>query len=653
MCRVMGGLRRIVRSRAGQSVTEYALLLAFFGLVAVTALSVLGGRSRAAMEKIAMAVQPTETQPLATPAAEPDGRVHAEAVHADARKPAPGEQRVLYKLKEGAAGAQLGAFNAVLQKYDLREDRKLIKDKVTRGKAMTPAELGPNAICTELRASGAVDFAEPDRLIAPGCVPNDPLYSSQWFHTTIGSPTAWDATVGSRSVIAAVCDTGVESTHPDLSANLRLPGYNSVDGSANTEPVMAHGTSVAGCIGAVGNNGTGVSGVNWTVSILPVRITNRSDGWAYYSDMASGIQWAADAGARVVNLSYDAASSSTVDYAAQYLRGKGGLLFIAAGNSGQDTSTTCPISPYSLVVGATESTDTLAGYSNYGTNVDLVAPGSSIYTTTTGGSYACVSGTSFASPVAAGVAALVFAANPSLTASQAENAILSTCADLGSALAGKVGHGRVNAAGAVAAAGVVVRTTPPTASAFASPSSGQAPLAVTLDGTGSSGSTGTIVSYVWDFGDGTSAQGAVVTHTYASAGVFAAKLTVTDNSGSAASGTVTVSVASAPTRAIHVGGIGMTALNNRHTAWASAAVLVVDAGGTPVAGAVVSGAWSGVVAGSSSGTTGSNGIATLTSNRTRTNGTATLTVTGVSGAGCTYAPAGNVATSSSVALTAR
>jgi len=650
----MRRLRRALRPKTGQSLTEYALLLAFFGLVAVVALPALHVRSRAAIEKIAMSVEPTVRPSSATQAPQSVGGMHVESVNANAQEPEPGEQRVLYKLKGDATGAQLQALTAVLQKYDLREDRKLIEGKVTRGRALAPTALDPEAICTDLRGSGAVDFAEPDRLVAPGSVPNDPCYASQWFHKTIGSASAWDVTVGSRSVIAAVCDTGVQSTHPDLSANLRLPGFNSVDNSTNTEPVMAHGTSVAGCIGAVGNNAVGVSGVNWSVSILPVRISNRSDGWAYYSDMAEGIRWAADAGARVANLSYDAGASSTVDYAAQYLRDKGGLLFIAAGNSGLDTSATSPNSPYSLVVGATTSSDTLAGYSNYGTSIDLVAPGSSIYTTTAGGSYASVSGTSFASPIAAGVAALVFAANPSLTASQAEDAILSTCADLGAAGVDNVySHGRVNAAAAVAAAGAIVSDLPPTASASASPASGNAPLNVTFDGSASADSDGTVVSYAWAFGDGTSAQGAVVTHTYASAGAFVARLTVQDNSGSTASDTVTVTVAAAPTRPIHVGTISMTALTVGNGAKASGAVLVLDAGGAPVPGVQVSGAWSGVVTGTSSATTGSNGVATLTSARTRNGGTATLTVTGLSATGCTYDPSRNAETSDSVTLTTR
>lgn len=566
----------------------------------------------------------------------------------------PGERRVLYKVKENATGAELGAFNAVVRKYALQEERKLIKGKVSRSHVLAEGATEPEAVCVELRDSGAVDFAEPDLLIPPDSEPNDPSFVSQWFHGTIGTPSAWDSTVGSRSVVVGVCDTGIESSHPDLSANLRLPGFNTVDGSTNTEPVMSHGTSVAGCIGAVGNNGTGVSGVNWSVSILPVRISNRSDGYAYYSDMAEGIRWAADEGARVVNLSYDGAGSSTIDYAARYLRDKGGLLFIAAGNSGADRSASCPDSPYSLAVGATTSSDTRASYSNYGTFIDCVAPGSSIYTTSTRGGYASVSGTSFASPVAAGVAALVMAANPSLSAGEVESCILSTCVDLGASGDDNVyGHGRVNVAAAVAAAGTTVPDLPPTADAFASPASGSAPLDVTFDGSGSSDADGTVVSYAWDFGDGSSANGAFVTHRYPSAGKFTARLTVRDNSGSTASDTVTVDVAAAPTRTVYVGGIGMTALSDRSGVRASAAVLVVDAGGAPVSGAAVSVVWSGAVTGKSLATTGRDGVAALTSNKSPKGGSATLTVTNVSAAGCTYDPARNLETSDSVALPKR
>ncbi len=540
-------LRSARRSRSGQSVVEYALLLISIGIAAIVALSSLQSHTTGALGKVSTAVA------LATPTGPGAGSSHDgssdSSPQADDGSGGDGAPRILYQTKGNATPTQLAALQGVLTRFGVQEDRKLVRGRVSRSRFAATRGAGPDAVCTALRRTGAVQFAEPDRLVSPSVVPDDASYGSQWFHRTIESPAAWDSTTGSKSVIVAVCDTGVDSSHADLAANLMLPGYNSADGSTDTEPVMWHGTATAGCVGAVGNNGTGVCGVNWTVSILPVRITNRSDGYAYYSDMAEGIRWAADHGARVVNVSYDAAGSYTIDSAAAYLREKGGLLFISAGNGGQDASSTYPDFPNSLTVGATTSADVRASFSNYGTYVDLVAPGAGIYTTTPGG-YTSANGTSFSSPIAAGVAALIFAANPSLTPDECQSDLLSTCVDLGDPGEDNVyGHGRVDAAAAVAAAlggTVTPPNQPPTAVAAASPTTGTAPLDVTLDGSGSSDSDGSIASYAWDFGDGAGGQGQTASHTYDSAGTYTATLTVTDDDGATATDSVTVTV-NAPT----------------------------------------------------------------------------------------------------------
>ncbi len=544
-------LRSARRSRSGQSVVEYALLLVSIGIAAVVALSSLQSHTTRAFGKVTTAVA-SVTHPGPDGGSSHDDSSDSSG-QTDDQSGALGTDRILYSLKGNATPAQLAAFDGALTRYGVQEERKLVRGRISRSRFAATKDAGPDAVCAALRRSGAVEFAEPDRLVAPSVVPDDASYGSQWFHRVIESPAAWDGTTGSRSVIVAVCDTGVDSSHADLAANLVLPGYNSADGSTNTEPVMWHGTATAGCVGAVGNNGTGVCGVNWTVSILPIRISNRSDGAAYFSDMAEGIRWAADHGARVVNVSYGAAGSYTVDSAAAYLREKGGLLFISAGNDGADGSSTYPDFPNSLAVGATTSADVRASFSNYGTYIDLVAPGAGIYTTTTGG-YASVSGTSFSSPIAAGVAALVFAADPSLTPDECEADLLSTCTDLGGPGEDNVyGHGRVDAAAAVTAAlgGTPdppddPANQPPTAVAAASPTTGTAPLNVTLDGSGSTDSDGMIVSYAWDFGDGASGQGQTATHTYGSEGAYTVTLTVTDDDGATDSDSVTVTV-TAPT----------------------------------------------------------------------------------------------------------
>jgi len=464
----------------------------------------------------------------------------------------PSRQRrpgvILYEPNDEAAPLQKAVLGELLLKHRLQTERRLLGGKVRVARVLAAsAGQSEEEVCAELRATGAVRFAEPDYLVGPSVLPNDPNFSSQWFHTKIGSPAAWEVVTGNDNVLVAVCDSGVQSTHPDLAGNLQLPGLNTVDNSTNTEPITSHGTQVAGCIGAIGNNATGVAGVCWRVKILPVRITNRTDGWAYYSDMAEGIRWAADQGAKVVNLSYGGAESYTIEAAARYLRSKGGLLFMSAGNDGADKSGVYPDFASIIVVGATGSTDTKTSWSNYGTFVDIVAPGSSIYTTTRNG-YASVNGTSFASPIAAGVAALIFSLNPNFTPEQVENFIYSTCVDLGAPGDDPVyGHGRLNAAAAVAAAvGTLAANEPPTAVADAKPVSGFAPLEVTFDAGASFDRDGSVVQYSWDFGDGTSGVGVRTSHTYSSPGTYTAKLTVTDNRGATGSCTIAITVSPPP-----------------------------------------------------------------------------------------------------------
>src|SRR5438093_6643264 len=161
--------------------------------------------------------------------------------------------------------------------------------------------------------------------------------------------------------------------------------------------------------------------------------------------MDNGLIWAADRGARVANMSYQVSDSLTVKSAAQYFQSKGGVVTIAAGNDASFDPTSD--NPYVLTVGATNSTDTLAGFSTTGNQLGLTAPGISIQTTNRGSGYATWSGTSFSAPIAAGVAALVISANPSLAAAQVQNVIKQSADDLGSAgWDSSYGWGRVNAA---------------------------------------------------------------------------------------------------------------------------------------------------------------------------------------------------------------
>ncbi|MFN8608055.1 MAG: S8 family serine peptidase [Vulcanimicrobiota bacterium] len=391
------------------------------------------------------------------------------------------------------------------------------------------------ALCEQLMASGAVEFAEPDYKLPPVLIPNDTYYAQQWHLPKVSAPAAWDLARGKNTVTVAVCDTGVLATHPDLSSSL-LPGFNAVDGTTNTSPIHPHGTMVSGCISAIGNNSQGVAGVAFGVKILPVRVSNDATGSAYLSDMANGVRWAADHGARVINLSYGGAQYATIDQAAQYARGKNALLFMAAGNDGLDISTSYPDYGSFVLVGASNPSDGRSSFSNYGTAIDLVAPGESIVTTTLNNGYASVAGTSFASPITAAGAALMLSANPNLTVSQLETLLMAACDDIGAAGEDKVfGKGRLNVLNAVRRVQALAPNLPPVANLSASPLGGTAPVNVTWNASASSDPEGGALSYSWTFSDGGSATGSKVTRSYTSGGNYSATVSVTDPQGASKS----------------------------------------------------------------------------------------------------------------------
>lgn len=305
-----------------------------------------------------------------------------------------------------------------------------------------------------------VEFVEVNELVQPDFVPNDPEYPNQWHHGVIGSPLAWDI-ASNTPIVVAVADTGVKATQPDLNG-IVLPGFNTVDNTTNSDDAHNHGTWVAGTIAAIGNNATQVAGVAYGTKILPIRISNSADGYAYISDMAQAITYAADHGAKIVNISYGgAAGSATIWNAGAYMKSKGGLTFVSAGNDNTDYG--YADSADIIVVAATTNADSKASFSSYGNFVDISAPGSGIRTTAKGGGTASVSGTSFSSPVTAAVAALVWMTNPSLDPDTVEQILKDTAKDLGASGWDKYyGWGRVNAGAAVALAKAIEGPAPDT-----------------------------------------------------------------------------------------------------------------------------------------------------------------------------------------------
>ncbi|WP_445366808.1 S8 family serine peptidase [Methylomonas sp. BW4-1] len=326
------------------------------------------------------------------------------------------------------------------------------------------------AVVRALSKNPHIEFAEFDMAVPLSAIPNDPQFANAWHLSKIQSPNAWDVSKADGITIA-ILDSGVDGSHPDLAAHI-VPGWNAVDSGSVTTDINGHGTAVAGAAAAVTNNASGVAGVAWNAKIMPIRITNDASGYAYWSDVARGLSWAADNGADVANLSYAASDSAAVVSAAQYMRSKGGLVLVAAGNDGLDPGFADNVNL--IAVSATDTNDVKASFSNFGKYIDVAAPGVSIATTNKGGTYAAWYGTSLATPVAAGVVALIQAANPKLTPDNVEK-ILKSSADKVSGVNFDLnyGYGRINAANAIKTAinTVSVDTQAPTA-AIMSPSAG-------------------------------------------------------------------------------------------------------------------------------------------------------------------------------------
>lgn len=312
-----------------------------------------------------------------------------------------------------------------------------------------PAGENENTMSARLMATGDYQYAEPNWFCYPLRTPNDPRYGQQWHHPVVKSPQAWDLVTGSAAVTVAVVDTGIDTTHPDLAPN-RVPGYNSVDRKAEVDggqvnDINGHGTHVAGDAAAIGNNGVGVCGMGWNFRIMMVRTSNSPGGGASIADITAGARWAADNGAKSVSASYGGVDSATVGTTGTYIKTKGALFLYAAGNDNRDLANFSHAD--TIVVGASDQGDRKASFSAYGRGVHVFAPGVNILSTTRGGGYGEASGTSMATPVANGVVALIYAANPSLTADQVMDALESTCDNIGSSAI--FGKGRINAFKAV------------------------------------------------------------------------------------------------------------------------------------------------------------------------------------------------------------
>jgi thermitase len=294
-----------------------------------------------------------------------------------------------------------------------------------------------------------VAYAEPDFVVQALGDPDDPYFSRQWGMTIIGAPQAWDVTTGSPSINIAILDTGVDQDHPDLAD--KIVSNVNLTSSPTADDIRGHGTHVAGIAAATTNNGVGVAGLGYTSTIMNVKVLG-DGGAGTYSALVSGIIWAADNGAEIINMSLGGSSySTTLENAVNYAWSKGVVVVAAAGNAGSSTPCYPAAHPNCIAVAATDGWDALASFSNYGNWVDVAAPGVGIYATLKDSGYGYKSGTSMASPHVAGLAGLVFTTVSDTNGDgrlndEVRSRIEATCDDIGET---GIGHGRINAAQAV------------------------------------------------------------------------------------------------------------------------------------------------------------------------------------------------------------
>jgi subtilisin family serine protease len=388
--------------------------------------------------------------------------------------------QILIQPKPGVSGVVLAAFHATQATSVIRIFARAGGAQVV---AVPAGETVPGLIA-QYQASGLVEFAEPDYLVhADATMPNDPKFldGTLWglnnygqnggtAHADIDAPDAWDVLTSASNIVVAVLDSGILATHEDLAANIWVNpndgghGFNAFTGTNDpADDNGSHGTMVAGVLGAVGNNGKGVTGVAWQVQMMACKCLNNGSGSD--STVIACVDYALANGARIINASFNSPDASLALSNAVVAARDAGVIWVAsAGNNSLNVDITpsyptCYGVDNIVSVAATTRTDGLLSFSNYGaTNVALAAPGDQIYTTFAAsdsfyyppnGLGINIAGTSFSAPYVSGALALMLAKYPTENYHQIIQRLLKATDPL-PALAGKcVTGGRLNLAKAL------------------------------------------------------------------------------------------------------------------------------------------------------------------------------------------------------------
>ncbi|MGD8627540.1 MAG: S8 family serine peptidase, partial [bacterium] len=438
-----------------------------------------------------------------------------------------------------------------------------------------PAGMDERALVAELNSDPSVEYAELNTICHAFMIPNDPYYSPyQWHFPNINMPQAWDISTGS-DVIVGILDSGVAFENyavpsyelgtvasgvtqyvlaPELDGTSFTAGYDFINNDSHPNDNDAHGTHVAGTVAQVTNNNTGVAGMAFDCTIMPVKILDYS-GSGTAQSLADGLYWAADNGAQVINMSLGWTPGynpgSTVQNAITYAYNAGVVLLASSGNAGVSTVSYPAAYSEVIAVGATRYDNARPSYSQYGSALEICAPGGDLTVDQNGDgyndgvlqmtmegydpgppeqladptlfSYWFYDGTSMACPHATALVAMMIA-NGQTGVENIRNILHETALDLGTAGWDQYyGHGRIDAYAALTYGG-----NPPVADFSGSPTSGCAPLTVNFTDL----STGEIDTWDWTFGDGGTSTAQNPSHQYSNPGTYTVSLTVTGTNGS-------------------------------------------------------------------------------------------------------------------------
>lgn len=360
---------------------------------------------------------------------------------------------LIIKYKDGKVGKRASQLSGEIQTKERVGNTELVK--VSNDKLQQVAQ--------ELAKDPNVAYVEPNYIYqaqetAPAPV-NDKDYQKQWGLPAVDAPAAWEKLAHwegktREQVVVAVVDTGVAANHPDLAGRVLSDGYNAIDDSKDTTDRYGHGTHVSGIIAAQTNNHLGVAGVTGTanVKILPIKVLG-DDGYGTTLSIAKGIDKAVEMGADVINMSLGGQGHSRLmEEAIQNATSKGVLVVVAAGNSSDNADGYFPAGyPEPITVASINSRLKVSSFSNYGSPIDIAAPGEEVLSTVpTDKEYEFYSGTSMATPFVAGAAALVKLTHPDWDVEQVRQALQNTAKDIDkTGFDANTGHGLLQVSAAL------------------------------------------------------------------------------------------------------------------------------------------------------------------------------------------------------------